>query len=159
MRIVRALHDLALAFLAGGIAGGAVCALVLFAKAPSREVAGAVGQAIFDRLGLIVLGLSAILLACRLILQRLEPPSRSRATALAASAICVVLSGIIALWLTPAMAEIWSTAPHAPDGTGLVEEARRPFMRMHGIANLCYAIILAASAGLIVLRAGSSRTG
>ncbi|HEY3177099.1 MAG TPA: DUF4149 domain-containing protein [Candidatus Polarisedimenticolia bacterium] len=152
MRFIRAIHDLTLALVVGGIFGGAFSAVILFREAPSREVAGRVGQAIFDLLGIVVFGLSLVLLASRAFLLRTEPPSRARSVALALSVACVLLACAIALGLTPAMGRIWRTAPHAPDGSGLVEAARVPFMRLHGIANLSYLALLGCAAAIILLQ-------
>ena len=154
MRVIRAIHDLAVALLAGGIAGGSLSAIVLFRKAPTREVAGEVGQAIFDLLGIVVLSLSIVLLASRILLQREETPSWKRSTALALSVICAAAACVIALWLTPAMGAIWESGPHAADGSGLAGDARASFMRLHGMANLSYLILLLSSAGMILLRPG-----
>lgn len=154
MRVIRAIHDLAVALLVGGIAGGSLSAIVLFRKAPTREVAGEVGQAIFNLLGIVVLSLSIVLLASRILLQRREPPSKSRSMALALSVACAAAACAIALWLTPAMGAIWESAPHAADGSGLAGEARGSFMRLHGLANLCYLILLLSAAGIILRRPG-----
>ena len=62
MRAVAAVHDLVLALLTGGLAGAGLAVNLLFARAPSREIAGAIGNAIFTRLGPISLGLAAVLL-------------------------------------------------------------------------------------------------
>ena len=51
MKMLQSVHDLGLAVLFGGIASAVVAALTLFELAPTREVAGQVGQVIFERLG------------------------------------------------------------------------------------------------------------
>ncbi|HET6373204.1 MAG TPA: DUF4149 domain-containing protein [Candidatus Polarisedimenticolia bacterium] len=152
------LHDLSLALVVGGIAGAAVSALALFGKAPSREVAGEVGQLLFQRLGQGVLILSMVVLVTRLVLARSEPATTTRTVSVLLAAAALALSAVVALWLTPRMGVIWTASPHAPDGSGLLAEDRRLFMALHGIANLCYISILVMGAAQIALRAVARRT-
>lgn len=152
-RLVWAIHDLALALMVGGVAGGAIAALILFERAPTREVAGQIGQTIFDRLGVIVLALALAVVLARLLLRRLQPASRTL-PGLPQAVICVILAGLIALWMTPAMHALWVGAPHAEDGSGLTGEAKSRFMRLHGAANLAYIAILLAGSWQIALGAG-----
>ena len=153
MKTVQSLHDLGLALLVGGIASALVAALTLFERAPSREIAGQVGQVIFERLGWVVLAASAIVLVTRLLLRREEPASRQGAAALTLASLCVGLALLVVLFITPRMASIWYSAQHAADGSGLSGDDRRAFMSLHGVANLSYMSMMVAGAVQIVLRA------
>ena len=111
-------HDVSLAWIAGGVLVAAVAALLLFQVAPSREMAGQVGQAIFDWLGRLMLVLSLVAAGSRLAIQRgaAPPPARSPAGTsvsrrpfpldLALLGVMLAASATLALWLTPAMAAI-----------------------------------------------------
>lgn len=152
MRIVERLHDLALAILVGSVAGVGLSAITLFDRAPSREFAGQIGNAIFEMFGLMVLVLSLVVLASRFAIHRNEAPSAARLAALAISVMIVLMAAVIALWLTPVMGRIWATAAHAPDGSGLVGDERSRFMMLHGIGNLGYVSIMLMGALLVVMR-------
>lgn len=156
MRMLRVLHDLALGLILGGIAGTALCAGVLFDLAPSREVAGRIGSAIFGRLGPSILALTLIVLATHLLQSRGASRHGERLSmvlVLAMTGVAVVVS----LWLTPRMIAIWNEAPHAPDGSGLVGEDRGRFFMMHGMTNLGYIAIALFSAGVVALQAREGR--
>lgn len=152
-RVAAVIHDLALALMVGSVAGAAVGAIVLFEHAPSREVAGEVGNAIFDAVGPLVAALSILVLLAGLPLRRLEPRPRVRATSTTLSLICVVAALLILFWFMPRMDAIWASAPHAPDGSGLVPEARARFMQLHGMANVCFLTVFFGGSLLVVLRA------
>ena len=153
MRSMQSLHDLGLALLVGAIAAAAVAALTLFEQAPTREIAGQVGQVIFERLGWVVLAASAAVLLTRLAIGRGEPASKSRSAALALSSLCVGLALLVVLIITPRMASIWHSVPHAADGSGLTGGDRRAFMSLHGVANFSYMSMMALGAVQIVIRA------
>ncbi|HKY33322.1 MAG TPA: DUF4149 domain-containing protein [Candidatus Polarisedimenticolia bacterium] len=148
-RAAAVAQDLALGLLAGGIAGAALCATVLFQAAPSREVAGDVGNAIFRPLGLAAFALSLVLLAARWVL-RLQRPASLPGTPPAPSLIlplaACLLSGTLAFYVTPVMTALWESAPHDPSGGGLMGEDRSRFMRLHGLGNLLYLSLLTLSA-------------
>lgn len=163
-------HDVSLAWIAGGVLVAAVAAVLLFRVAPSREVAGQVGQAIFNGLGRLMLVLSLVAAGSRLAIQRAAAPAQaafSRATSpgsgpgsrrafpldIVLCGVMVAASATLALWLTPAMAAIWETAPHDPGGTGLMGADKTRFMRMHGAGNLLYLTLFGASTLLIARRA------
>lgn len=162
-------HDVSLAWIAGGVLVAAVAAVLLFRVAPSREVAGQVGQAIFNWLGRLMLVLSLVAAGSRLAIQRAAPaaaafsrptswgsgPGSRRAFPLdiVLCGLMVAASATLALWLTPAMAAIWETAPHDPGGTGLMGADKTRFMRMHGAGNLLYLTLFGASTLLIARRA------
>ncbi len=150
-------HDVSLAWIAGGVLVAAVAALLLFQVAPSREVAGQVGQAIFNWLGRLMLVLSLVATGSRLAIHRgaAPPPGRSRPFPLDLALLGVMLaaSATLALWLTPAMAAIWETAPHDPGGSGLMGADKTRFMRLHGLGNLLYIVLFGASTLLIARRA------
>lgn len=158
MRGVQSLHDLGLALLFGGIASALVAAVTLFEHAPTREIAGQVGQVVFQRLGWVVLGASAVVFATRLFLTRTEPAGRARSAALTLASICLGVSLLVVLVITPRMAAIWYSVPHAPDGTGLTGDDRRLFMTLHGVANLSYTSMMVMGAAQIVLRAAGRGT-
>lgn len=148
---VRAVVGLALGLQVGGIAVASAAAFVLFDRAPNREIAGHIGMGIFELLAAVVLALTLIVLAGRLFLRRGEPASRASSAGLVLAVACCVLALAIALWLTPQMARIWESAPHAADGAGLTGEDRRRFMALHGIGNLAYQLILVMGAAQVVL--------
>jgi hypothetical protein len=155
--LAAAFHDLALALLTGGLAGVFLAVGILFEKAPSREIAGQVGNVIFGRLGPAALTLAVIVFATELILVRGK--ERGGRTALILSLLTFLMVGAAALFLTPRMTGIWLQSPHAPDGTGLMGEEKRRFLAMHVASNLAYMGALLAGVGRIVLRAiGSRRT-
>lgn len=153
MRWLQPLHDLGLALLVGGIASAAVAALTLFEQAPTREIAGQIGQVIFQRLGWVVLAASVAVLLTRLALARGEPASKTRSAAMTLSCLCVGLALLVVLIITPRMASIWYSVPHASDGSGLTGDDRRAFMALHGVANLSYMSMMALGAVQIVIRA------
>ena len=69
------------------------------------------------------------------------------------------LTLLVVFVITPRMASIWHSVPHAVDGSGLMGDDRRAFMRLHGIANLCYMSMMALGAVQIVIRAlGRAKT-
>ncbi len=152
MRIVRIVHDLVAAFLLGGIATASAAAMILFARAPSREVAGQIGQTIFEVVGRGAFVFSLVLLACRVAMSRAEPAPARGSLALGLAVLIVVLAGAIALWLTPAMGEIWRDGVHAADGSGLAGADREAFMSRHAIGSAFYFVIILASAVIIGLR-------
>ena len=153
MRGLRSIHDMGLALQVGGIAAAAVAAITLFEIAPTREIAGQVGQVIFERLGYIVLAASVAVLLTRWALGREEPMSKSRTAALVLAALSVGLALLVVLLITPRMAAIWHSAPHAQDGSGLTGDDRRAFMQLHGVANLSYMSMMVGGAVQIVLQA------
>ncbi len=152
MRLISILHDLCIALLVGGLAAVFVAAFLLFEVAPNREIAGQVGNALFNLLGPGTLGVVVFLLATRLILNRAETGRAPRAmTWLAVAAI--LPAAIDALWLTPAMDVIWKTAAHAADGSGLEGEARARFMALHGAGSACYLAMWLIGLALLGVRA------
>jgi hypothetical protein len=157
MRLAGILHDLSLGILAGGIAGIGLAVNVLFSRAPSREIAGQIGNVIFSRLGPATLALALIVLATRLYLNRQEPASGIRTAALAASVIMAVLAALVALWLTPAMGAIWRSAAHAPDGSGLTGGDRSRFIALHVGANVAYLVTFLLGLAQIAMRAWNRR--
>jgi hypothetical protein len=148
-------HDLALGWMTGGIGGAGVCAVLLFQHAPSREVAGQIGNVIFTILGQAVFALTLVLLAARLFLRR----AREGATAprLWPAVLACALAGVLALWLTPAMTDIWGAVPHDPAGSGLMGDDKARFMRLHGAGNLIYLTLFAMGCLLIAARAMGPR--
>src|SRR5678816_3687544 len=152
MRTVRALHDLALALMTGGIVGVGLSVSVLFARAPSRDVAGQIGGGIFGAVGPYVLLLGSIVCGARLLMRTTEPASRVGLFATAASALVVIIAALNVFWLTPRMRLIWESASHAADGSGLQGEPRREFLALHGLSNLAYLSILLIGLLLILLR-------
>jgi len=152
MRIIGALHDLALAILVGSIAGVSIATITLFDRAPSREFAGQVGNGVFETLALLVLILTLIILAARFLLRRGEPSSAASAAASALSLIMVVVAAVITLWITPAMGRIWAESAHAPDGSGLMGADRARFMWLHGLSSAAYLGLFLAGAVLVVVR-------
>jgi hypothetical protein len=150
MRFVSAAHDLALALLVGGLAGVFVSVGTLFARAPTREIAGQVGNAIFGRLAPAAVLLAAIVLGARLRLHRGEPASARRSLALVLAAAIALTVAAAALYLTPRMSAIWTAAPHAADGSGLAGEDKVHFLRLHILSNLSYLAALLAGIALIL---------
>lgn len=157
MRLTGILHDLSLGLLAGGIAGIGLAVNILFDRAPSREIAGQIGNVIFSRLGPSSFALALIVLASRLYLNRIEPPSRMRTASVAICVVMAILAAVVALWLTPRMGAIWRSAPHAPDGTGLTGVDRSRFIALHVGANLAYLVIFLLGTAQIALRAWQRR--
>jgi len=155
LRLASSIHDLALAFLTGGLAGVFLSVNLLFDRAPSREIAGQVGNAIFGRLGPAALTLALVLLGSRLAMGRLGEGDRA---SLVLAALIVLAVGAAALVLTPRMSAIWTSSPHAPDGSGLADEAKRRFLALHIMSNLAYMAALLSGAALVVVRA-ISRSG
>ena len=147
------LHDLSFALMAGGIAGIGLAAGSIFGKAPTREIAGQIGNDLFARLGPAILILSFLALATRLVLHRSEPPSGWRTTAMVLAVVTAALAVAVALWLTPVMNSIWHGTSHAIDGSGLVSDERKRFLMLHGISNLFYMGIMLLSASELALRA------
>ncbi len=156
MRLLRLLHDLALCLLLGGVAGTALCAGVLFDRAPTREIAGQIGSAIFGRLGPSVLVLTLVVLGSKLLLPRSGGAWRLPMI-MACGMTAVAL--VIALWLTPRMISIWNEAPHAQDGSGLLGEDRRRFFMLHGMTNVGYVAIAILSAIQVALGSRGGREG
>jgi hypothetical protein len=153
MRFVSAVHDLALALLVGGLAGVFVSVGTLFARAPTREIAGQVGDAIFGRIAPAAVLLAAIVLAGRLRLHRVEAASARRSLSLVLAAALALAVGAAALYLTPRMSAIWTSAPHAADGSGLAGDDKVLFLRLHILSNLSYLAALLAGVALILARA------
>lgn len=151
LKAAAVVHVLALALMAGGIAGIGLAAGVIFGRAPTREVAGQIGNTLFARLGPAVLVLSLVAMAARILLHRGEPPSWWRAASTILAVLTAVLAAAVALWLTPRMNAIWSTAPHAEDGSGLLGDARSRFLMLHGISNLLYMSIMILGAVQLAL--------
>ena len=151
LKLAAVIQNLALALMAGSIAGVGLAAFVLFAEAPSREIAGQVGNVIFARLGPAILALSGLSLGARAILHRTQRPTGGRATAFILAVVVAVLAGVVALWLTPTMVDIWHAAPHADDGSGLIGDERSRFLMLHGITNLFYMGIMIICALQLVL--------
>lgn len=138
LRAAAVLHDLSYALLAGGIAGIGLAAGSIFGKAPTREIAGQIGNALFARLGPAVLFLALLALACRIYLQASEPPTAWRTASLVLAVVVAALAAGVALWLTPVMNGIWHGSSHAVDGSGLIGDERKRFLMLHGISNLLY---------------------
>jgi len=153
MRLAAILHDLSLALLVGGIAGVGFCVNLLFARAPSREIAGQVGNAIFARLGPGVLALSVALLVTSLLLHRGGPPSGRRIVSVLLAGAIVAVAAVTALWLTPRMGAIWASGAHAADGSGLLGDDRRRFLVLHIISNVAYLAVMLMGVALVLLRA------
>jgi len=126
---------------------------VLFSRAPSREIAGQIGHAIFDRIGPASLALAAILLGARIALHRAERPGGARLAALALALVAAAACAVAALYLTPRMSAIWSGGAHAGDGAGLAGDDRARFLAMHIAANLTYLAAMISGAALLALRA------
>jgi hypothetical protein len=159
MRLVAVVRDLCLAFLVGGLGAVFIAAIILFDRAPSREVAGEIGQALFNELGPVVFIVTLFLLGGYVLLRRTEPSPATGVVSLVLAGACVLIAALIALWLTPRMDVIWETAPHAEDGSGLAGEERTRFMTLHGIASASYLSIWLAGIALLVLRSFGSKTG
>lgn len=157
MRPAVAVHDLALALMIGGIAGVGLAIAMTFARAPSREVAGQIGNAVFGVLGPSVLVASLVVLVTRVLVQRSEAPSTARTASLSLAIVTALLAAIVALWLTPRMSALWTGGAHAPDGSGLTGPDRSRFLSLHGVSNLLYLAILLLSAAQLVLGSLRSR--
>ncbi len=155
-RLAIVLRDLALVLLVGGTLGVSTAALVVFDEAPTREIAGRIGMSVFDVASRAILLAAAVLVAAGIVLRRREPSPGNRINLFLSTGVFVV-AALIALWLTPAMGEIWATAPHDPAGGGLAGEERRRFMMMHGIGNLGYLAIVVAGIVLVILRPRAAR--
>lgn len=148
--IVRALS---LTVLVGMTLGVASAAIIVFDKAPTREIAGQIGVSAFGLLSRIVFVAAVILLAVSIVIRRRHPSLRSKLNLFLSTGIFVV-AAILALWLTPGMVYIWETAPHDPAGGGLIGEDRSRFMMLHGIGNLGYLAIVAVGIALTILGPG-----
>jgi hypothetical protein len=157
MRLAAILHDLSLALLVGGIAGVGFCVNLLFSRAPSREIAGQVGNAIFGRLGPGVLALSVTLLITSLLLHRGGPPSGRRTVSLLLAGAIVAVAAVTALWLTPRMGALWASGVHAADGSGLIGDDRRRFLALHIISNVAYLMVMLMGVALELLRSWGPR--
>ncbi len=157
MRFVSAVHLLALALLAGGLAGVFIAVSTLFQNAPTREIAGQVGNAIFGRVALLALPLALIVLGTSLWLHRRTPASASRTLSLVLSVVSALAVGTAALYLTPRMSAIWTASPHAADGSGLMPAERSRFLTLHILGNLSYLTALVSGIALILLRSLSRR--
>jgi len=133
----------------------------LFQAAPSREVAGQVGQVVFNWLGRVVFALTLVGLAGRVVLDRLaagrEKARRPGSLDLWLTASACAAAAVLALWLTPAMEVIWRTAPHDPSGGGLVGDDKSRFMRLHGAGNLLYLTLLVVTTLLVARRSRVSQ--
>ncbi|MBI3449322.1 MAG: DUF4149 domain-containing protein [Acidobacteria bacterium] len=157
MRLVAALHDLSLAFLTGGLAGVFVAVDMLFDRAPSREIAGQVGVAIFGRIGPSSLALAAILLGARIALHGAERPGGARRVSLVLALVIAASCAAAALYLTPRMSAIWIAGAHAGDGAGLTGDDRSRFLAMHIASNLAYLAAMISGAAMLALRAFDRR--
>jgi len=153
MKAVTIVHDLVVAMLAGGLATASVAAFILFDRAPSKEIAGQIGQTIFEIVGRGTFALALVLLACRLILARGDDPRVKRRAAMVMTALIVVVAAVIALWVTPALGEIWREGRHAEDGSGLAGADKEAFMARHGLGSAGYLVLILTSMGLIAMRA------
>ncbi len=151
LKAAAAIHDLALAIMAGGIAGVGLSIAITFARAPSREIAGQIGNVILGILGPALLGASLVVLAARMLLHRAETPSAARAAALVLAIVTALLAALLALWLTPRMGAIWATGDHAADGSSLTGEDRTRFLKLHGFSNLLYMAVMLLAAAQLVL--------
>ncbi len=151
LKAAGAIHDLALAVMAGGIAGVGLAMAVTFARAPSREIAGQIGNAVFGILGPAVLTVSLVALATRIYVHGAESPSAARSASLVLAIVTVLLGALLALWLTPRMGTLWTSGAHGSDGSGLAGKDRMRFLRLHGVGNLLYLAILTLSVAQIVL--------
>jgi hypothetical protein len=152
-------HDLALGWMTGGIGGAGVCAVLLFRHAPSREVAGQIGNVIFTVLGQMVFLLTLVLVGARLVMRRHAGRAGGPAPRLWPAALACVLAGVLALWLTPAMTSIWNAVPHDPAGSGLMGADKARFMRLHGAGNLIYLALFSLGCTLIASRALGGGSG
>ena len=156
-KIASVIHGLALALLAGGIAGIVLAIDIVFDRAPSREIAGQIGNVIFGRLAPAVLGLSLLALGARIVMQGADSPSWGRTVALVAAILTVLIAAVIAFWLTPSMNLIWKEGLHAADGSGLAGDDRTRFLTMHIWSAVLYLGILSLAALQITLTAIRSR--
>jgi len=155
-RLAIIARRLTLIVLVGGTLGVATSAIIVFDKAPTREIAGQIGTSVFDMLSRVVFVAAVILLTASIVIRRREPSLRSRINLFLSVAIFVVAS-LIALWLTPGMGHIWSTAQHDPAGGGLIGEERSRFMMLHGIGNLGYLSIVVMGIVLTILGPGKKK--
>ncbi len=156
LKLCAVIHDLCLALLVGGLGAAFVAAFVLFDAAPNHEIAGQVGQAIFNLLGPGTLVVTILLVASRAFLGSGVAPARLSRIGTALAVLTVLLAAAIALWLTPAMDVIWRTGPHAPDGTGLAGEDHARFMRLHGAGSASYLAVWLIAVVLLMMRSGAS---
>ena len=152
LKLCAVIHDLCLALLVGGLGAVFVAAFVLFDAAPDHEIAGQIGQALFNLLGPGTLGVTLLLLATRAYLRTVVAAPRFAGIGTGLAVVAVILAGGIAFWLTPAMDVIWKTAPHANDGTGLAGEDYTRFMRLHGMGSASYLAIWLIAAVLLAMR-------
>jgi len=157
MKLCAVVHDLCLALLVGGLGAVFVAAFILFEAAPDHETAGQIGQAIFNLVGPGTLAVTLLLLGTRAALKTAVAPARLAAAGTALAVLAVLLAGVIALWLTPAMDSIWKTAPHAADGSGLEGEHYTRFMRLHGMGSASYLAILLIGFVLLASRSIAGR--
>ena len=157
MKIVLALHHVALVLLTGGIAGIGLAVTVLFQRASSREAAGQIGNAIFGRLAPGALLLSAVILATAIPIYRNSSASWNRTVSVALAIAMFLLALGVTFWLTPKMSAIWASGAHADDGTGLAGDSRKQFLMLHGISNLAYIGMLVSGLVMTVLAAISDR--
>lgn len=152
-KMIRAVHDLSLALLTGGIAGIGVAIPVVFAKAPTREIAGQIGNTVFDRLAPLVFVLCVLLMLSHIASRRGEPEGWRRRLRFVLAAAMLFVSVAIAFWLTPRMSALWTGAAHAADGSGLAGEARRSFLVLHIVSNIAY--LLNFLMGLVLISLGT----
>jgi hypothetical protein len=156
LKVFAIIHDLCLALLVGGLGAVFVAAFLLFETAPNHEIAGQVGQAIFNVVGPGTLVVTILMAASRAFLKSGVAPARLARLGTGLTVIALLLAAVIALWLTPAMAVIWRTAPHAPDGSGLTGDDFTRFMSLHGTGSASYLGILLIAAALLVMRSVAS---
>ena len=156
LKLCAIIHDLCLALLVGGLGAVFVAAFVLFDAAPNHEIAGQVGQAIFNLVGPGTLVVTILLVASRAFLKSSVAPARLSRVGTGLSVIAVLVAAAIALWLTPAMDVIWKTAPHAPDGSGLAGEDYARFMKLHGAGSASYLAIMLIAVVLLAMRSATS---
>jgi len=156
LKLCAIIHDLCLALLVGGLGAVFVAAFVLFDAAPNHEIAGQVGNALFNLLGLGTLAVTIILMASRAFLRANVAPARLSGIGTGLTVIAVLLSAAIAFWLTPGMDVIWKTAPHAPDGSGLAGEDYARFMKLHGAGSASYLAIMLIAVVLLAMRSAVS---
>jgi len=133
---------------------------VLFARAPSREIAGQIGNVIFSRLGPAVAILAVALFATEMITRRSRASGAAEIASTILHAAIVLMALAVALWLTPKMGAIWREGAHAADGTGLEGNARGRFLVLHVASNLIYLAMLTSGIAIVVLRvfSGSEST-
>lgn len=156
LKLCAVIHDLCLALLVGGLGAVFIAAFVLFDAAPNHEVAGQVGNALFNLLGPGTLAVTILLTAMRMFLKTAVTPRGLSAITTGLAVIAVLLAGVIAFWLTPVMDTLWKTAPHAPDGSGLSGEDYTRFMSYHGAGSASYLAVWLIAIVLLVMRAATS---